>query len=287
MGSEGAVFGAGLRWYEARLIEAAADRLSPESSERLVKQLHVINRVQRFSNGKEVNLYHSRWRRVTFDDQLRFPNVTGEVLLARVVVKKQEPADEVLEAEIWLASGRLFSILFSIPPKAFFQGQTLRGVHPSDIQVTIFFDPGRMDKDLPPEVRVISSPTGWADVWLRDGRLRLGKKPLHNSELRTALRVVDTAIPAEYLELLAISNGAKCLCCEMMRVEDVRRLVTDTGNYYVIGEVADRGALVLEANSMTGDFFFIGFDNSVPVPLGNSMPSALEEMCRLSELPSG
>ena len=101
-----------LRPVEKRVLESVAEALPQAPRELFVKQVSSINRAHRLTHGREVNLYRIRKGKPDFDDSLRFPVTSPEVRLATVefVTGQTSPP---LRCDVWLANGRVFSLLFN------------------------------------------------------------------------------------------------------------------------------------------------------------------------------
>ncbi len=70
--------------FEARVIEAIKSQLGSDAATRLQAQIDSVNKVQRLTDGKEVNLYRVAHGKPAFDDSLRFPQGEEEALLGTV-----------------------------------------------------------------------------------------------------------------------------------------------------------------------------------------------------------
>jgi len=125
--------------FEKAVLEAVLSHMDDETRLKLKRQIEVVNNVQRLSDGKEVNLYRTRFGRVTFDDRLRIANAPPELLLARVDLGLPNKKPK-LTAKVWMAEGRLFSLEFNIAPSQFFAGISLRDTRPEIVDVNIFHE---------------------------------------------------------------------------------------------------------------------------------------------------
>lgn len=64
--------------FESHMIDRVAKELRTEASVLLHRQVAAVNKVQRLSAGKEVNLYVMRRGKALFDEGLRFANIAPE-----------------------------------------------------------------------------------------------------------------------------------------------------------------------------------------------------------------
>jgi hypothetical protein len=122
--------------FEMMILERVISQIEGENGLRLQQQIEVINHIQRHRGGREVNLYQMRNGKVIFDDHLRFRNPPDEELLACVILRSPAQRAE-LNAEVWMAGGRIFSLEFNKEPKQFFSGIHLRNAQPEIAEVII------------------------------------------------------------------------------------------------------------------------------------------------------
>lgn len=125
--------------FERAILDAVFSRMTDETRMLLLRQVEVINTIQRLSDGKEVNLYRTRLGKADFDNTLRLPNSPTELLIATVHLKKPS-SKTTLKADVWMAEGRLFSLEFNISPKRFFENESLSDVRPEIVDVEILCD---------------------------------------------------------------------------------------------------------------------------------------------------
>jgi hypothetical protein len=129
----------GLYDFEKSAIEQVTVHLGG-AGHQLRRQFEVVNKVQRIASGKEVNLYCMRAGRPAFDDRIRFVGIE-EALLATVYFQDDLRGKERLKLELWIANGRLFSLIYGKPPREYFGGVRLRDVRPRITNIEIHFYP--------------------------------------------------------------------------------------------------------------------------------------------------
>ena len=216
--------------FEACVIEAIRSRLDPEAATRLQAQIDSINKVQRLTDGKEVDLYRVAHGKPSFDDSLRFPQGEEEALLGTVHLT--HPGNPVtLKAEAWLVSGRLFSLVFDKPPKQFFAGYALDAVRPGVKDVTVWMDPmrGRPKGD---EVPVDPGTlTGWMRELSISGQLTDTRAPLVGPQRAALIAQIDAQLPPDYLELIEQMDGARTGKCRIHGLTSVRKVVQADDNF--------------------------------------------------------
>jgi hypothetical protein len=262
--------------FESLVLHAVRARLAPDSATRFQRQIDVVNKIQRLADGKEVNLYQVRWGKATFDDALRFPDAADEAVLAQVVLASERGSTK-LRSDVVLAKGRVFSLLFNAPPKQFFQGVGLNTVRPSIVDVKILLDPMRPRRRVADQNVSELALTGWLLEWTRDGRASDLREPLPESARSEHLGRIDAGLPADYLELVAQSDGAKLGSCTVYGLAAIRKVVTATENYYLLTEVEGSGALVVREGDDKGELHLLSYESDEVRSLGYSLKEAVCE----------
>lgn len=126
--------------FEKKLLETVRTHLSIDAQVIFQAQIDSINRIQRLTNGKEVNLYAMKFGRVRFDDRLRFANIQSEALLATAVLTNLK-TEKNMKVEMRLVTGHLFSLRFAKPPHELFDTHDLEKVQAKISDVKIWLDP--------------------------------------------------------------------------------------------------------------------------------------------------
>lgn len=266
--------------FETRIIEEVKSRLDNDGASRLQRQVEVINKIQRLTDGKEVNLYQMRHGKPAFDDSLRFPGATDEALLASVSLTGPDKRTK-LKAEVWLANGRLFSLVFNKPPKQFFAGANLKSVQPEIATVKIWFDPMHpqpIDSDKPIDE---STLTGWLRDWHAKGRTAGLHAPLPQSERSTCLDRIDAQLPTDYLELVAQTEGVRLAACVVYGVAGIRQIVWTEANYYILAEIEMLGALAVKDGDRDAELYLLHYEDNDVRPVGTSLQKAVASLLKL------
>jgi hypothetical protein len=207
-----------------------------------------MNRVQRFSHGKEVNMYCLRHGRPAFPENLLFP-VRDEVELARVTFTTGDGSKEC-SASIRMVNGRLFSIVFAQPPSPPTSGQ-------SNMQVTgvrVGVDPSRL-----------SPGHGQAEHALGDAPWAQ-RQPLAHGPL-------DARLPADYVEVLGAPADAHGFVIH--DPEHLRLVALDSFNCYVLAERSDRVGIGVIQGRDDGELYILDFADGSVRPAGQSLIVAL------------
>jgi hypothetical protein len=277
------LFGRGSRLYpfEISAVEEVIKRLPEESGSQLRKQVGAINKVQRLTKGKEVNLYRIRLGKPSFDDGLKFTGTNDEALLATVSLTDPSGSKARLKAELWLVGGWLFSLLFNKPPKEFFAGSHIHTVQPMIADVKIWFDPMHLNNTIQQETSIPLG--GWLADWQENEKVSGLRTPLTSDERKAALERIDAVLPADYVDMLSQTNGLTVGEWVIHGAAKVRKIVTTGTSYYVLGETRDCG-LVVQEGSTDGVVGLLdyGDDSLRPMarPIAKSLKDAVENMLK-------
>lgn len=276
------LLGGGADFYplESRILEEVKSRLDTEGSTRLQRQIEVINKIQRLADGKEVNLYQMRHSKPTFDDNLRFPNAADEGLLASVNLAGPDRRTK-LRVDVWLAKGRLFSLVFNKPPKQFFAGSNLKTVQPEIADVKIWLDPMRPHSSEADKPVDASALTGWLRKWNAKGFVAGLHDPLQESERAECLARVDAQLPQDYLELVAQTEGANLAICVVYGVAGIRQIVWPEANYYILAEIEGLGALAVKDGDRHAELYLLHYEDNDAESVGTSFQKAVADLLKL------
>ena len=266
--------------FETRIIEEVKSHLVVDARTRLQRQVEVINKIQRLSDGKEVNLYQMRHGKPAFDDSLRFPNAADEELLASVNLVGSDK-NAKLKAEIWLAKGRLFSLVFNKPPKQFFEGVNLKSVQPEIVDVKIWFDPMHPHSVDKGQLIDESALSGWLREWSDKGRVAGLHAPLPQSERSAYLTRIDAQLPPDYLELVAQTEGARFAACVVYGVTGIRQIVWPEANYYILAEIEGLGALAVKDADQDAELYLLHYEDNDSRSVGTSFQKAVANLLML------
>ncbi len=265
--------------FETRIINEVKSRLEDGGASQLQRQVEAINKIQRLAKGKEVNLYQMRHGKATFDDSLRFPDAADEALLASISLTGPDQRSK-LKAEVWLAKGRLFSLVFNKSPKQFFAGANLRSVQPEIADVKIWFDPMRPHSVGADNSVDASALTGWLREWDAKGRVAGLHAPLSEAERSVYLARIDAQLPPDYIELVAQTEGAKLAACVVYGVAGIRRIVWPEANYYIVAEIEGLGALAVKDGDRNAELYLLHYEDNGAQLVGTSFQKAVADLLR-------
>jgi hypothetical protein len=263
--------------FEARVIEAIKSRLDSDAATRLQAQIDCVNKVQRLTDGKEVNLYRVAHGKPAFDDSLRFPQGEEEALLGTVHLA-YSASPGTLKAEAWLAKGRLFSLVFDKPPKRFFGGQSLDAVRPEVADATVWMDPMRerpMGEGGPVDPATLK---GWPQELFASCQLTAPRSPLVGPQRATRIAQIDAQLPPDYLEFTEQMDGAQAGECKIHGLASVRKVALSNENFYILAE-DDAGALAVKDGSRDGELYRLSYEGDDAQPVGQPFRTALVEFC--------
>ena len=270
------LLGRGPRLYpfEVAVIEKVVACLGGDAGFKLQRQVEEINKIQRLSEGKEVNLYKMSGGRPSFDDGLSFGGIDDEALLATVSLTGSATKKGLLKIELWLVYGRLFSLVSNKKPSEFFMTEQLDAVQPTITDVKIWLDPMRPEKILPCEADI--SLSGWLYEWQKQGSVSDLRAPLTPKERMDALKRIDAALPADYVEMLSQSDGLKIGEYQIYGAMGLRKIVTEDANYYALAESGLQRGLVVKENSADSELFLLDYEEDSIRPIGKSLQEAVE-----------
>jgi hypothetical protein len=272
---------AGFYPFEECIIEGLQAHLTDRSASQLAQQVAAINKVQRLMDGKEVNLYQMVSGKSHFNDSLRFPYMTDESLLATIIlIEPRRPLQ--LKVNIWLAKGRIFSLIFDKIPKEFFAGRDLKTIKIEIVDVKVWFDP------MSPPIGSSSRLTGKILLgeplqrWNAKGLVRDLHPPLSESERTVYLDRLDAQLPLDYLELISQTNGAKVATCTIYEVTQIRQIAWPDVNYYGIAEIEGLGALAVKEGNRDRELYLLRYEESDARRVGASLYPAVSDILRLN-----
>ena len=255
---------------ERRLLNALADQLSPEAKPLLSKQIEAVNLVQRHTSDKEVNLYHIERGKPVFDPAFVFPIAVEEVRLGRVsFVAPGKP--KAFRVDFWIVHGHLFSLEFNQSPR----GVDADRIEIEDVEVLVDpMVPASVEARRPLEADALR---GWPSEWPTKWQLTRLSEPLPQPDRERILEQLDAKLPADYLELVAQTEGLELDGCVVYGLSDVRSVVLPAANYYVLAEFADRGVLAVKEGKSEGTVLFVDYEGQEE-GMGFSFRAAVERL---------
>ena len=102
-----------LNSIEKAVLEGVQGKLPEDLALKLEAQIKSINKVQRFTKDKEVNLYYMVKGKSIVDEHYRFPTQETELLLAKVAIADSH--NNRMHVKVWMVNGQIFTLAFSKP----------------------------------------------------------------------------------------------------------------------------------------------------------------------------
>lgn len=266
--------------YEKAVLCAIESHLSIDAQNIFHKQISLINKVQRLSKNKEVNLYRKKGWKIHFDDTLRFPLDLPEVKLGKVKIKFKDDSNQthkIINAEIWLVEGHIFSITFNISPLPYLKNSF------DIVRVEILEDP--MQKTIVSTIDEIENSFIYAWIKQNFPNVKIEEifSPLLPERINKKLKEFDCKFPDDWLELLNYCDGFKLDKCSVYGLHDVRQVTTDENQLIIITEGFGSKMLTINRDKKDGiiyyidlaidTFEFIDYGNSFRVALGRYLNS--------------
>jgi hypothetical protein len=260
--------------FERNLLDEVTSHLDARGKELLRRQISSINKIQRLSSGREVNLYRLHRGKPAFDDSIRFPNAADEALLASAFLIVPNKLAK-LKAEVWLAKGRLFSLVYGKPPAQFFAETGLKSACPQVVEMKIWCDPMRPSSDEPEGPVDTSMLTGWLREWFAKGMVSNLHAPLPESDRAALIGQITARLPADYVDLVGQTEGAKIGACTVYGLKKIREVVQPQATYYIVAELEGIGALVISEGGHDGVLHLMPYEGGDAKPIGSSLEQAL------------
>ncbi|MBF0526405.1 MAG: hypothetical protein HQK56_15075 [Deltaproteobacteria bacterium] len=266
--------------FERKVIDEVALYLPSDAGKLLLYQIDRINKIQRLSDGKEVNLYCIRHGRAAFDESLRFPDKKGELLLASAKLVHPGKRSK-LKAEVWVANGRIFSIVFDKVPQKFFAGLNLDTLNVEIVDVQVWFNPMQPRHTSEP-LEDTQNLSGWLSVLRQYKQLEDTRKPLSEEERNVLLTAIDAQLPTDYLDAIKQTEGFTVDNCKVLGLSEIRKVTLPEQNYYIIAEIEGQAGIALMQGEKGPDIYWLDYENDTVQPhkLGSSLREYLLKLCR-------
>jgi len=267
-----------LKPWESIVLECLINGLDEESGQILRKQIKSINKIQRFSKGKEANLYCLRRGKSAFDESLNFNFDVDQVIMATVDLHN-ELTGEKIKTKFWLVSGHLFSIQFSRPPKSLTKGKG--NVVASGLRIIL----NPMKKPQPVEVSVtekeVIAALGIEAIEIRS----LRSDVLHDEELKQSIAAQQDELPSELLNFYSLGVSVNIASVGIHSISKIRSIVYDRYSIKVLAEdIKERLLCVVEGKE---GYFLFRYDMDDPMLLNGKFKDSLKaflEICEKTEV---
>jgi hypothetical protein len=142
-------------------------------------------------------------------------------------------------AEVWLVKGRVFSIQFSKPPKIILEkGAKIE-------KVSILHDP------------MMSAPSG--------------------ADSDAKLTTIHSKLPDEYTHLVGDGKKIRINDWAIHGVQDIRKIVQQDGNYYLLAEKEGMGVVGVKEDETTGQLYYLDYGDGRGEKISAGLKSFLEQ----------
>jgi hypothetical protein len=238
---------------EERLLEAVAGALPHEARQRYEQQLEGVNKVQRFGEAREVNLYRMYRGKPYHAPELAFADQRLEAELARVRFRIRGE-EQMRKVSFYTVRGFLFSLVFDPPA-----GPVSEQNDVSLLDVELMSDP--MRRQQPAGARPVldaGSLSGELGRWHVRCGLTDVRQPLNEGERQKRLSEIPARLPQEYLELTQQTEGFNAGPWKVYGLGETYGISLDEGQYQALAELRDRGVLAVQHE--TSGLYFIPYD---------------------------
>jgi hypothetical protein len=267
-----------LRPYESACLDAWRRELSPQAATMLAKQLRLYDFVQRQSADKATGFFCVGDLRCTkFPADVLFPLRTDGTLVAQVVLRRAvSTQQESLRADVFVVDGRLQNITFNKRPRTVFPRDT-RSENIEATDVSVLVDPLEADPYTTDPLPGSSGLTGWLLDWAKRWELRDLRKSLPPDLQQRVLQSLDSKPPADYLELIAQTEGAQAGHCTVNGLSKVWSLVWPDDSFYILADIEGRGAVGVRQGDQDGVLYYLGNEEDEAEAAGSSLRAVIEE----------
>lgn len=261
-----------LNLLELAVLNSIAKNLPVESVDKFESQIASINLCQRFSHGKDVNFSSMIKRKPFFDPEFEILTKAPEVALG-IVTFGISGSEEKFIAKAWLVNGFLFSLTFNVSP--------LKYQNINDIElISIKINTGVLGEENCKEVN--STSVAIMPDWLKklsesDDVTEL-KPALDGEATRKGQERIDFKLPEDLLELYRNTNGFRIRNWTILSLNEIREVILDFGNYYIIAEDDDGCFLLIKDYEVPQRFYEFFHDDIAPTSVDVSLASILEKI---------
>jgi hypothetical protein len=255
---------AALLSHERQLIDSTLAAIMPKTRLTLQSQLQHLDFVQRHCDGKEVNLYYKSCVR---DGGLMVPDMLLEWPIA-VLRCFFQPSEPNVRASIWIASGRLFSIVFSrqVPRNAQNNIRVLR--------TEVLFDPFASHAAQLVQPR----KANWQHWESLRRRCHDTPAPPLDERLRERFLVPsDGCLPIDFVELLNYTNSFEINNWRIMGLP-LREVAMKSFNLFVLAESTDAKCLCARDGDAAKNTYLVNLEDQSQRKLSERFYDALDSL---------
>jgi hypothetical protein len=259
-----------LRPIEIRVLSEVGMHLSDANSQLMRRQLESVNKVQRFTDDREVNLFHMVRGKAFFDESLLFANRTPEARLATLKLRAKS-APSSIRAEVWLAHGRIFSVTFDSPPRLWTDDTV-------EIEsVRLWTNPMEADTEIearPATQSDVARLERWLDGVAAQRAISDALAPPSELWLERRLSELEYGFTRDVVELFGISGGFRIDDYTVHGLSSIRTIILECGEFVVIAEKTPLEVLAI-LRDHSGAFYRLSPDGRAPEDMGTDLKSSL------------
>ncbi|HWQ91721.1 MAG TPA: hypothetical protein VN673_08620 [Clostridia bacterium] len=227
---------------ESRVISAVSGKLPPAAKQLFDAQMDRVNRIQRFSSGKEANFYTLKRGKPSLEERFLFPLRT-ETLLATVHLNLDQDK-KPLRADVWLVNGHVFSVDFNKIPG-----------NPSEEEIHVA------------KVEI-----------LRDAMIAASAGSAFETKRREeVLATIRSKLPDEYLQLVGEGQGVTVNDWAVSGIQGIRKVVQRDANYYLLAEKEGMGAIGIKEDESSGQIYYLDYGDDQGEQITVGLRKFLEE----------
>lgn len=245
---------------ERELLGAVEERLSEEAAGILRTQLREVNLVQRDPSGQEVRLYRTRWKFFQREFSSYFRNRSPQVCLARIRLYDSESPEYLATAEIWLVSGRVFSIEYPL--------RVPKGPDMAIRSVQLLIDPQAGDGEQG-KVGDIGAVTDWLRRLGISEQVLKSRPALPEEKRASLLQGLQTRMPDGWVRMVERFDGFTAETISVHGLGDLPRAQSPDETLLILAESnASERFVAIAYGSQTGEAVVIDHEGGREPPSG-------------------
>jgi len=260
------------RDYELAILKAVESKLESDARDIFNKHIECVNKIQRLSKDKEVNMYFIKGGKAYFDDSLRFPLKSPDIKLATVILTPIENIKKPLKAEIWMTMGQVFSITFNKSPKHL-NDQEIKIDSISIWENPMRSEPVEFSETSPEQLKQ------WLGKSENTFEIKNVKPPLSANKINQKLKSSDCIFPHDWLEMLKISDGFLINKYNIYGLSEMRHVISEDSEMVILAEKEGVNSLAVNRTVNDGHIYYIDHcsDESKHTDQGSSFFDALKK----------
>lgn len=215
-------------------------KISPgDYKDKLYKQIESVNKIQRHSEFKEVNMYRMKKGRSTFDANIALPYAKLEHVICTIDFLCND-SNTSLKAKAWLVKGYFFSLSFNKSPKQYRMCEDIiiKKILPnfSDLTVHLTCHANDNEKNCLQKLKELLGEHNIVNI----------RPPVSKVEIEHFLAVFDGRLPPDYIELIAYADGFEIDKWVVHGLKNIRHVIGKDTNYYILAETNNKYLAVKE-----------------------------------------